>query len=98
MRFIIFQYFLIILDVPVDIKEINDIPLGGNSLPIIISTDYAPDIGIEVVIRLDQNYPGLALSSPTVPLLQGANTNSFYVILFLSILTNYLDLLFKYLD
>ena len=71
------------LDVPISVKEINDIPLGGNSLPIVLSTEYAPDIGIEILVRLDQNYPNLALTTPTVSFLQGSNSNSFKVIFLL---------------
>ena len=64
---------------PIEVKEINDVPLGGRSLPVLISTEYAPDSGIEIVIRLEQNYPLIALSTSTVPMQLGVNQNSFEV-------------------
>jgi len=65
--------------VPIEVKEINDIPLGGRSLPVLISTEYAPDTGIELVVRFEQNYPSITLSSSTVPMQLGVNQNSFEV-------------------
>lgn len=72
-------FFFDKLDVPIEVKEINDIPLGGRSLPVLISTEYAPDTGIELVVRLEQNYPSITLSSSTVPMQLGVNQNSFEV-------------------
>lgn len=43
------------------ISKVNDVPYKGNSLPIIFSTDYAPDIGVEVLVSLDRIYPGITL-------------------------------------
>ena len=60
-------------------NEINDIPLGGTSLPISFFTDYAPDIGVEILVSLRDNYPYLALSTPSVVFESAMNTNTFEV-------------------
>lgn len=45
----------------------------------LVTTEYAPDTGIELVVRLEQNYPFIALSTSTVPIQLGVNKNSFEV-------------------
>lgn len=68
-----------LLDVPIDVADINDIALRGNSLPVVFSVDFAPDIGIEVLVTLKSNYPGISLTSPSVIFNSGDTLNTFTV-------------------
>ena len=61
------------------IGDVNDIALRGNSLPIVFSTEYAPDIGIEVLVTLKSNYNGISLTSPSVIFNSGTTLNTFTV-------------------
>eukprot|EP00828_Plagiopyla_frontata_P048232 TRINITY_DN9178_c0_g1_i1.p1 TRINITY_DN9178_c0_g1~~TRINITY_DN9178_c0_g1_i1.p1 ORF type:complete len:546 (+),score=71.98 TRINITY_DN9178_c0_g1_i1:127-1764(+) len=67
-------------NIVIDIGDVFEIPYGGNSLPIIFHTDYAPNLGIEIIVTFEENYPGLSLSSKNVILTAGQNNNSFTII------------------
>ena len=63
-------------DIPISISPVNDVPYQGNSLPIVFSTEYAPDIGVEVLVSFAGSYPGLSLNVQSVEFLTGANLNT----------------------
>lgn len=65
--------------IPLMISKVNDVPYLGNSLPIIFSTDYAPDIGIDVLVSLDKTYDGIGLDKQSVQFIAGTNLNTFMV-------------------
>ena len=63
-----------------EIGDVYEIPYGGNSLPIIFHTDYAPNLGIEIIVTFEENYAGLSLSTKNVILTAGQNNNSVTII------------------
>ena len=65
--------------IPILISKVNDVPHKGNSLPIIFSMDYAPDIGVEILVSFDKDYQALALDKQSVQFLAGTNQNTFMV-------------------
>ena len=65
--------------IPMLISKVNDVPYLGNSLPIIFSLDYAPDIGVEVLVGLDKSYAGISLDKQSVQFLAGYNQNTFMI-------------------
>lgn len=67
-------------NIVIDIGDVFEIPFGGNSLPVIFHTDYAPNLGIEIIVTFDENYPGLSLSTKNVILTAGQNNNSFTIL------------------
>lgn len=67
-------------NIPISISAVNDVPYQGNSLPILFTTDYAPDIGVEVLVGLAQNYLGIGLDKQSVEFLAGDNLNTFMVL------------------
>jgi hypothetical protein len=65
--------------IPISISTVNDVPYKGNSLPILFQTDYAPDIGVEILVSLDKIYPGVSLNKQSVQFLAGTNLNTFMI-------------------
>lgn len=45
---------------------LQEIPLGGWSLPTTLSTAYAPNLSLEVLIRFKADYEGITISSKSL--------------------------------
>lgn len=78
--FLSFFNNLHILDVPIDISEVANIPYGGSSLTITASVVYSPNVGIELVANLDDNYPGVSLTKKNIIFSAGYNTETFQIL------------------
>ena len=66
-------------NIPIAISKVNDLAYRGNTLPIIFSTDYAPDIGIEVLVGFDKQYSGITLDKQSIQFVAGTNVGTVMV-------------------
>lgn len=76
-----------IIELPITINTVLDIPYGGTSLQTVFSVEYAPDINIEIELNLAQLYKGIQLDKTKLQFFAGNNTQNFTVISNLSITT-----------
>ncbi|KAL4473813.1 hypothetical protein ABPG74_022677 [Tetrahymena malaccensis] len=66
-------------NIRINVGTLQEIPLGGWSLPTVISTDYAPNLSLEILILFQQDYQGVTISQKSLLLSQGVNSVSFYL-------------------
>lgn len=53
-------------NIRINIGVLEEIPLGGWSLPTVISTAYAPNLSLEVLIFFKSDYTGITISSKSL--------------------------------
>ncbi|KAL4470166.1 hypothetical protein ABPG72_009091 [Tetrahymena utriculariae] len=66
-------------NIRINVGSLQEVPLGGWSLPTVISTDYAPNLSLEILILFQQDYQGVTISQKSLLLSQGVNSVSFYL-------------------
>lgn len=59
---------------------VPDIPRGGNSLPVIFTVQYGPDVGFEITVSLAGDYEGVSLSKKNVVFSAGSTSASFLIL------------------
>jgi len=61
-------------NIRISIGTVFETPLGGWSLPTVVSTLYAPNLSLEVLIQFKTELTGITLSSKSLLFSQGTNS------------------------
>ena len=61
-------------NIRISIETVFETPLGGWSLPAVVSTLYAPNLSREVLIKFKTELTGMTLSSKSLLFSQGTNS------------------------